>query len=855
MQPAVAPGWKTRYSMVKNIYKAVILIVIFIAALFFFGRQMETDLGDTGIKAEMKKENFPYLKIQVQGQTINPLYGYSAPMEANIVRESVTPLSQDKKISLLLQKAPARLTRLRYQIIDKESGEIYDTKEIKAIAKNQKTIDITFDYSFKTSTEYILDLMGTTDAGRQVHYYTRLKYYIDESNFGKKLAFVKKFHKDTFTKSKEEELGQYLEPSAENRNATLAKVDITSNSDLVTWGGMSPKVISEELVTVKEYNMETACVQYNYFVKAQTSSGEEIYHIKEFYRVRHASGQNYLLNFERTMDAEFDVSLASRQTSQLKLGITNDTGSKMISNADEDVLYFVRGGVLYCYQMKQNEISKIYSVFSEDASYQYRAYDEQGIRLLKMDEEGSLYFCVYGYFPRGNYEGDVALVLYEYTAAGKLNELVYMPISTTYQQLKEDFEDYGYVSPRGIYYFTVANTAYAYNMTGKRLEKLAENIKSNSFMTMESANCYVWSSSLSSGYGETITIYNLETDEKQILYQPDKDTYLRLLGVDEDKVIYGYVKKKDIVRMKDGTRIIPSYELYIVDIAGKVWKKYKESGKYIQNIVVNGNVINMTLCKKSGKNSYKRAGENSILNSLETKAAKFSYSSRVTTKSLTEWYIRFPSSFEMEKIPVLKPGPDTLMTSERYVRLEQPGIVRYYVYAVGKITASFESISKAIREADKQMGVVISSNHQVIWERSGSFLQNSIGGITMTKAGEGVSNLAACAHMVLKQNHVDVEAKELSGGEKSVYDMLASYMERPVNLKGCTLEQVLYFVSGNKPVIAMTGKNRAVVIAGYTERTLYLYDPATGKRQTVSRFQYEEIFKNADNCFISYMEK
>ncbi|MCH5252579.1 MAG: hypothetical protein J1F22_06365 [Lachnospiraceae bacterium] len=841
--------------MVKNIYKVVALIAIFTGALFFFGRQMETDIGEAGVKADMTEESFPYLEIEVQGQTINPLYGYSAPMEPDIVRESMTPLEEDKKISLIVAKSPARLTRLRYQIIDKESGEIYDTKEIKAISKNQKKIDITFDYGFKTSTEYILDLMVTTDTGRQVHYYTRLKYYMDESNFVKKLAFVKSFHKDTFTKSKAQELGRYLEPSAENRNATLATVDITSNSDLVTWGGMSPKVISDEMVTIKEYNMETACIQYNYFVRAQTSSGEETYHIKEFYRVRHASGQNYLLNFERTMDAEFDVSLASSQTSQLKLGITNDTGSKMLSNKGGNILYFVRDGVLYRYQMDRDEISKVYSVFSEKAAYQYRAYNEQGIRLLKIDEEGNLYFCIYGYFPRGNYEGDVALVLYEYTGDGELNELVYMPISTTYQQLKEDFEDYGYVSPRGIYYFTVANTVYAYNMSGKRLEKLAENIKSNSFMTMESANCYVWSSSLNSGYGESITIYNLETDERQMLYQPDKNTYIRLLGVNEDKVIYGYVKKKDIVRMKDGTRVIPSYELYIVDIEGKVWKKYKKSGRYIQNIVVNGNVINMTLCKKNGKNSYEKAGENSILNSLETKTEKFSYSSRVTNKSLTEWYIRFPASFEMKKIPVMGPGPKTVMTSERYVRLEQPGIVRYYVYAVGKITESFEGVSKAIREADKQMGVVISSNHQVVWERSGSFNQNNIGGITMTKAGEGVSNLAACAHMVLKQKHVNVEAKDLSKKKSPVYDMLAAYMQRPVNLKGCTLEQVLYFVSGNKPVIAMTGDSKAVVIAGYTEQMLYLYDPATGRRPTVSRSQYEEIFKNAGNRFISYMEK
>ncbi|MCH5264304.1 MAG: hypothetical protein J1F02_00280 [Lachnospiraceae bacterium] len=841
--------------MVKNIYKAVILVMVFVGALFFFGRQMKTDISDTGSSVLFAEESFPVMKIETQGQVINALYGYSAPMEPDIVRESITPLDQSKKITLQLGKAATYLTKLQYQIVDKESGEIYDTQTISVIEPSQKRVEIVFDYGFKTSTEYILDILGTSSEGRKIHYYTRLKYYMDESNFQKKLAFVKEFHKKTFDKSKMEELERYLEVSSTNRNTTLANVDITSNSDLVTWGGMSPEVISDEIITIKEYNMETACVQYNYFAEARTSSGKETYHIKEFYRVRHASGQNYLLNFKRTMEAEFNVKLASRQTSQLKLGITNDSSSKMLSNNNENVLYFARGNILYRYDMEKNEVQRVYTAFSQKASYLYQAYDEQAIRLLKVDEKGTLYFCVYGYFPRGQYEGDVAVILYEYTAEGELREMVYMPINATYQQLQEDFEEYGYVSSRGIYYFTVANTVYSYNMTGKRLEKIAENIKSNTFMTIENANCYVWSSSLSNGYGESITIYNLETDEKQMLYRPDKASYIRLLGVIEENVVYGYMKKKDIAQTEEGSRILPCYELHIANPEGKNLKTYSKPDRYIQSIEAKGNVVNMTLCRKVGKNKYRKAGEDSILNTSDSQPVKFRYTSRVTSKSLTEWYIQFPSSFEMLEIPKMTEGPSELMTSGRFVRLEQPGIAKYYVYALGEITTSFENARQAIREADRQMGVVISSNHQVVWERSGSFLQNDIGGISATRSGNGVSNLAACAYMVLKKNHIDVKAEELSEENLPVYNMLAKYMTRPVNLKGCTLDEVLYFVSNNKPVIAMTANKKAVVISGYTTTELHIYDPEQAGMQTVSRFRYEEIFKNAGNRFISYMEE
>ena len=153
------------------------------------------------------------------------------------------------------------------------------------------------------------------------------------------------------------------------------------------------------------------------------------------------------------------------------------------------------------------------------------------------------------------------------------------------------------------------------------------------------------------------------------------------------------------------------------------------------------------------------------------------------------------------------------------------------------------------------MGVVVSSNHQVVWERSGAFIQNTIGGLEMTKQGNGVSNLDACVHMLLKANHYDVAAKGLVKKGENAYNTLSHYLQRPMSLKGCTLEEVLYFVSGSKPVIAMTGNKTGVVIGGYTASKLILYNPQSGKTQTVSRSSYEKIFKDAGNYFVSYMSE
>ena len=107
---------------------------------------------------------------------------------------------------------------------------------------------------------------------------------------------------------------------------------------------------------IKEYNMETACFQLNYYVEGATATGKETYRVNEFYRVRYASGSSYLLNYERTMETVFDAALTSVQKNQLKIGITNDITMDLMNNETTKQLFFAREGNLYCYDMDKKKI-------------------------------------------------------------------------------------------------------------------------------------------------------------------------------------------------------------------------------------------------------------------------------------------------------------------------------------------------------------------------------------------------------------------------------------------------------------------------------------------------------------------
>lgn len=843
--------------MIKYLYKAVVLLVVFAGALFYFGRQLESDMYEEGVQISRGEERIPFLTLASQNVEMNRLYGYNGPLDHKIVRESLTPISTDKKLQITIHDKEVRLIKLQYDIMDKDTDEVYFSGAMNAIGKDTKKLELDLDYGFQTSMEYVLSLTATTDSGRKVHYYTRLKYYTQDSFLKEKLAFAMQFHKDTFSKSKAEQLETYLEPDGTASNDSLATVNIKSSSDLVTWGRLSPKKLSEPVPTVKEYNMETACFHLNYFVEGTTASGKEVYHVNEFYRVRFASGHSYLLNFERTLETEYDPKLTSVQKNQLKIGITNEVDMETLVCEKTKRLFFARSGNLYCYDMdkEKNVVTKLYSSYSEQASYEYRQGGGQSIRLLKTDEEGNLYFAVYGYFPRGQYEGKVAIVLYKYVQQeNMINELVYLPMDTTYQQLKQDFNDYGYVSSRNVYYFIVANVVYSYNMESRRLTKIAENITDIGFKIIKKSNCFVWSDSQETGYGENLTVFNLENEEKVQIPKSRDGEYIRLFDVINENVVYGYVKKSDITSTTAREPLIPCYKLVIADAAGKEVKKaYSSKKQYVTNVKVEGNVMTLSRVKRSGNKKFQRIADDSILNQTEEKTSVYDLKSRVTSGTLTEWYIGFPSTFIIDEVPAYEVATDELVTSGRSVHLDEVKVPKYYVYALGKITGSYEDPAEAIRKADEQMGVVVSASHMVVWERSGSFLMNSVAGLEMQEATSKVSNLAACAYMVLKANHFSVDAQKMSAKNRSLYEMLGQYMNEPVNLTGLTLEQVLYFVSSGKYVIGMTGKSTAVVICGYDTKTVSTYNPANGKKETIGRAEMEKTFHDAGDKYVSYL--
>ena len=240
------------------------------------------------------------------------------------------------------------------------------------------------------------------------------------------------------------------------------------------------------------------------------------------------------------------------------------------------------------------------------------------------------------------------------------------------------------------------------------------------------------------------------------------------------------------------------------------------------------------------------------MNQKNTKARSFDLTTRITQRMLTEKYISLPAGYIIGSKPDVLSTKCVMVTENTTLHLtneEMSNSIKYYIYAGGGISGSTTSAQKAITMADNQMGVVMDSNSHIVWERGGKFISKQLSNINYPN--DTSSSIKACTQMLLQAAQVTTTTSQLKG--KSILSMLDNYLEQPVSLTGCTLDEVLYFVSGEKPVIGMLDTNHAVLITEYNSSTVAWMDPVTRRKNTVSISRAEKMFKDAGYKFVSYI--
>lgn len=850
--------------MLKLIYRVIILLAIFVISLSYFSRGIKEVVFDIDNTTVMEDATLPLVSVKLGDDNINLILGYCSNLDANKIRDSIIPLGNDKVFELLIDEKNYEIKKINYEIREFTGNSLIESDSVSVFDRVGELLcaRIKLKSDLKQGKEYAVKITLVTSESKKIYYYQRIKtddkFYLHD-----KLSYVMSFHEAIKDKKTAESIIRYLEPTKDAPNSSLAHVDIHSSFDLITWGKLKPVLLTDIIPSVREINRDTASIELKYVIEAEVADRIERYRVTEFYRVRYSPDRMYLLNYERYMESIFDVSLASTSRSELKLGITSDTALPYLTSADNSKVAFVRDGQLWYYDLDANEITRVFSFRQNNTDYIRDMNDQHDIRLINMDAEGNMYFLVYGYMNRGQYEGRTGLLLYHYIRAeNRIEEKVYIPVDEPYQIMKESLGELIYVNAKDNFFFQIDNSIYSYSLITKKLDCLASGIGRKQLVFFKDLYCAVWQENNEAARSDNIYILNLESGNIDKIHAP-AGYGIVLLGNIESNIIYGFVNREYITSRVDGYVIEPVSSLEIAARDKKVLKSYSAGEYFISGIEVNDNIIELKRVSRvyeDGRVIFRPAEDDSIMSQKKEKSEPVGISFRVTEQALTEYYMTLPSGFEMKRVPKVKSTVNTVIDQDPTLRLPEPEQTEllYYPYTITGVAGAYSEAADAILLAKEGVGVVMDSNRQLIWERG-------VKALTASAYVSGFDSLEfdafpdtpveGAVYIMLKSQGQNIPVNDLIKSQASAYALLKSYSRyNPIRLTGVSLDDALYFVVRGKPVLAMTGANKAVVIYGFDAYNICVADPANGKKSKIGLQTAAKLFEENGNIFISYLE-
>lgn len=842
--------------MLKHVYRLIACLFCFGLSIMYFSRNINEQIYiNDEQKVTMKETGFPVMYFISDKEKVNRITGYAANLSAESIRDGLIPLKPDKKVTFVISPGETDIKKASYEVTDQMGNRIESSDISEFVQRKDGTFLGSFDVEkdLKAGNEYCLKLSFMDGTGNKIHFYERL-YYGENAHMKEMMEFVKNFHNCILDKEKAKEVVKNIEPDRSMDNKNLAYVNIHSSLDLISFGSLAPKQVSDMIPTIREATDQTTIIELDYFVKASTGSGEELYKVSEGYRVRWTATRMYLLFYERTMEQVFDMKLASTAKNQLKLGITNDTEVKSLVSADESRMSFVRSNELWYYNLAVNTAYKVFSFRQEDTDYIRDVNENHGIELLSMDADGNLRFMVYGYMNRGEYEGRLAIVLYEYSALeNRIRELVYIPVDLPYSKLKDQINSFAYINSSQVYYFTVNNNIYSYNLITKKLDVIAQDVNREDMVMPASSGVCAY---LEENDGKkAITVLDMETGRSYRI-DPPKDGFVKLLGTIGSFIIYGNGELENCGVLPDGTEVFPMERVYITDSENRVRKSYINKEYYVISAQTTGSRICMRRVRKNGNKGFVLADDDYIYNN-DAYITRLESDSRVTEKTMTEWYLKLPKTMKFDEVPETSTAGETKNSQDSVLRIDlhDDDRPKFYVFAFHGLEETYDNAKDAVLRADERMGIVYDNSGRRIWERGAAGNQGNVGSITEIKAASKDNGALkkAAMRILIAQTGGQAEDEEIDL-ERPMGDVLNDFMDKKaVNLSGVGLDEVLYYISVGSPVLALDGAGKPVILTAYNEYTVTFYDPATGRYQTQPKTKASAGFKESGNTFISYI--
>lgn len=840
--------------MKKTIIRIAVCVVVFLASALIIGSIMNQ--GHNNMTMEMAPATLPMITMESGGVACNELHGNTVEMDVAYQKDCITLLGEGRQANFTVDTFGREITGISTEVRSIDGSRLIENSEVTGWKANGKSfsVSLTLKDLIDTNTQYSLTLILELEGEQKVYYYTTILWN-DDAHISEILEFATDFHGKLYDKEVAKELTKYLEPNSKlTDNGTFHKVNIHSSFQQITWGSLEPVQEDAASIRLTQISGNVASLLMDFVVSTGEGKNKIYYNVEEYYRVRYTSERMYLLDYERTMTQIPDTT-RMYANDKILLGIT-DENVDMMESADGNTVVFSDMGQLLSYNAATNGLTVIFSFYDKDNADRRTLYDNHGIKILDVDEGGNVKFAVYGYMNRGRHEGETGIQIISYdNSLNTIEEEVYIPYSKSYAVLKDEMEQLLYRNRQQHVYFFLENGVYDVDLENRSAEQLVSIRQDDSLQVSENHEIIVWQEGDDINHSNQLNVRNLNTGEQTVIRAQDGEA-IRPLGFMGEDIIYGVARESDIRTENSGQIFYPMYKVCISNSSGDNLKEYGQDGIYIVDCAIEGNQITLSRIQRSENGSYQEILDDQIMNNVEEEPGQ----NKVVTADIDiyERYVQIQTktTIDTRTIKVLNPK-EVVFEGGRELTLDAVSEVsRYYVYNAYGVQGIYSAPGKAVKEAYDSSGVVANDRGITVWLKGNRVSRNQIMAIKEESVTDQKNSLTVCLDNILRHAGITRNTEYDLAQGKTAIQILEENMTgvQVLDLSGCSLDAVLYYVNQDIPVLAILEDGEAVLVTGFNEFNVVIMEPSTGKLYKKGMNDATTWFAENGNHFISYMK-
>ena len=154
--------------IVRNLLILILVFVAAVAAVLFLTRKKPSQVA----YAVMENASLPIVTMELEGEPVNTLHGYTRPMDLSYMRDTVTPLPADRSLPFHISTYGETIEGVSYEVRSLGEGRLIEEGECEGLSGDSSRVDglLGLQDLLEQGKEYALVLRVRTEKWESIEY-------------------------------------------------------------------------------------------------------------------------------------------------------------------------------------------------------------------------------------------------------------------------------------------------------------------------------------------------------------------------------------------------------------------------------------------------------------------------------------------------------------------------------------------------------------------------------------------------------------------------------------------------------------------------------------------------------------